>query len=121
MGWLEIIRVVLFCILYPVFFILSILYTIVYTVATPFISLASLLVRLVLLPWHIAAKFEVRELSIWTSLSNIYAAGTMVFPPRRSRGGDRCSTHTACHLSRSRSTIETRSSKTAERGSSHMA
>ena len=60
-GWLDITRIVLFCILYPVFFILNVLYTVLYTIATPFIALASLLIRFVLLPWRIAAKFEVRN------------------------------------------------------------
>lgn len=61
MQWLAVAANSIFYILYPVFWLLTLLLSIVYWILSPLIYLGYLLKEVVLLPFRFLAKFEVSK------------------------------------------------------------
>lgn len=101
MEWYEIVGKVLYYVTLPVVYVLLLLFYVLRTILSPFISLAQAIVHLCLIPYNIAAKFEA-GLPEHLLLITLTVTGCLVLHRRRHSPWCCPSSPSARHLSRIR-------------------
>lgn len=69
MDWIKVILSILFCILYPIFWLVQGLLSVLGALLTPFLHLGSYAIHLTILPFRVLAKLEVSD-HVSSSVSN---------------------------------------------------